>query len=357
MDSYRLDGHKLYWHLDRVLAWQRGELVPPIYVEISPVAYCNHDCIFCGKEPAKRNNIRLNPEVMRERIKEMGRWGVRSVMFAGEGEPLLHPDLPSLVRETKEAGIDVALTTNGSLHNSSLWKEILPRLSWVKFSIDAGTAPVYSRVHRVPETQFDRTLANVEEAVKLKAQEGLEVAVGAQFLVVRENLDDLENAVGLLSQLGLDYLVFKPYSLHPHMAQERDVLYTREIVDRIQSLVDLHRDRSPTELIFRRDSMDRYREREKRYSHCYSLPFWGYLSSTGDFYTCGIFLGNERFKAGNIYRQAVPDILFGESRRRSIEFAARDLPVARECNLNCRMARVNEFLQHLRDKPGHINFI
>ena len=48
MDKYLLDGHKLYWHLDRVEEWQAKKVVAPIYVEISPLSVCNHKCIFCG---------------------------------------------------------------------------------------------------------------------------------------------------------------------------------------------------------------------------------------------------------------------------------------------------------------------
>ncbi|GAG19410.1 unnamed protein product, partial [marine sediment metagenome] len=34
--KYVFDTHKLIYHLDRVLAWQRGERIVPIHLDISP---------------------------------------------------------------------------------------------------------------------------------------------------------------------------------------------------------------------------------------------------------------------------------------------------------------------------------
>ena len=48
MDKYRIDSHKLIYHVDRVHAWQQGENVYPIYMEISPAGTCNHRCTFCA---------------------------------------------------------------------------------------------------------------------------------------------------------------------------------------------------------------------------------------------------------------------------------------------------------------------
>ena len=43
----------------------------------------------------------------------MGNGGVKSIMFAGEGEPLLHPDIADMVNYAKQCSIDSSFTTNG----------------------------------------------------------------------------------------------------------------------------------------------------------------------------------------------------------------------------------------------------
>ena len=34
MDKYKMGGHKLLWHLDRVQAWQKGERIAPLSIDV-----------------------------------------------------------------------------------------------------------------------------------------------------------------------------------------------------------------------------------------------------------------------------------------------------------------------------------
>jgi radical SAM protein with 4Fe4S-binding SPASM domain len=357
MDKYSIDGHKLYWHLDRVLEWQEKGTVAPIYLEISPVSYCNNRCVFCGVDFAMDNKSRLDTEVLCERLTEMGRRGVKSIMFAGEGEPLLHKDIAVIIKTARESGIDVSMTTNGSLGNYELWQEILPHLTWIRFSLDAGSSGVYSKVHGVPESFFEKTINSIKDAVRVKNECGLDVTIGVQYLVIEENLADIENSIEKLTQLKVDYFSLKPYSFNPKMIKQRNELYTEETAQYVQDIVDRHSNGNGTNIIFRKGAMGKYMAGEKHFTHCYALPFYGYLSSSGDFYVCKEFIGEERFKAGNIYENDMHSIFFGEKRGELLQFGQDNLAVGEECRLNCRMARINEFLEVIENKPEHVNFI
>ncbi|MCL5238001.1 MAG: radical SAM protein [Nitrospirae bacterium] len=356
-DNYSIDGHKLIWHLDRVHAWQVQRVIPPIYVEISPVSFCNHRCVFCGVDFAMQKKQQLDTGILCERLKEMGSLGVKSIMYAGEGEPLLHKDLPRIISVTKKSGIDVAITTNGSLGNSQIWTEILPYLAWIKFSVDAGTAAVYSKVHKVAANFFDKTLYSIKQAVHIKNEKKLDVTIGVQFLIIEENITDIRNALELFSSFGIDYFVLKPYSLHPKMLKKRDITYTQDIINGVQSIADEYRAQHGMHVVLRKSALEMYKKGTKDFKHCYALPFWGYISANGDFYTCSVFIGDERFGAGNIYADDMQTVLFGQRRENSIEFGSNGLAIKDECRVNCRMARVNEFLEFLNDRPRHINFV
>ena len=357
MDKYRIDSHKLLWHLDRVLEWQKDRTIVPVYLEVSPVSYCNHNCIFCGIDFARVEKFELKSDLFCSRLEEMGRLGVRSIMFAGEGEPLLHKDLPKFVRVGKDAGIDISITTNGTLGNYSVWEAILLFLTWIRFSVDAGTPEVHAKVHNVSPKLFPKTVKSIEEAVSVKRKMNLNVTIGVQFLIIDENISDIETAMALFSEIGVDYFSLKPYSLHPQMIRKMDTLYSDEVVRHIDEVVDKYRKTSDMNIIFRREALRKYMEGDKKYHHCRALPFWGYISSRGDFYTCSVFIGDERFKAGNIYESNMKQIFAGDKRRDSIDFGEKVLLIADECRLNCRMARINEFLEMLGNSPRHINFI
>jgi radical SAM protein with 4Fe4S-binding SPASM domain len=357
MDRYRIDGHKLYWHLDRVRDWQAQRLIPPVYMEISPVSYCNHRCIFCGVDFAMLERFQLDADILCGRLKEMGSIGVRSVMFAGEGEPLLHKDITRLIRTAKKVGMDVSMTTNGTIRDPRLWKDILPHLTWARFSVDAGSAKVYDKVHNAGPEAFHKTVDSIREAVRTKRRMGLGVTIGVQFLIIDENRDDAGKTIKLFSDLGVDYVSLKPYSLHPQMMRKKKVVYRKETIDRVGRIAESLRRNNRTAVIFRKDAMEKYADKSLPFSRCRALPFWGYISSRGDFYTCSVFIGDKRFKAGNIYRQDMKAILFGKLRKSSIAFGERQLGIKDECRMNCRMARINEFLEFLDNKPEHINFI
>lgn len=356
MDKYLIDNHKLYWHLDRVVEWQKSRIVTPIYVEVSPVGFCNNRCIFCGIDFAMDHKSQLDSTILCKRFREMGSLGVRSIMFAGEGEPLLHKDLKLLIKTAKEAGIDVSLTTNGNIGDYSLWKDILPYITWIRFSVDAGTPEVYSKIHCVHESWFEKTTNSIKDAVKVKKDLNLKTTIGVQFLIIDENLNDIDSAIRLFSGIGIDYLSLKPYSMHPKMTKKKNVIYTRKVLERVQKIIDKY-NKIEMNIIFRKSAMDKYMNGEKLFNHCKALPFWGYITSQGDFYTCSVFINDKRFNSGNIYEQDMQNILFGDMRKNSIAYGEKDLNIKDECRVNCRMARINEFLEFIDSKTEHVNFI
>lgn len=356
-NKFLLDGHKLFWHLDRLLQWQRGEMIPPIYVEISPTSVCNHKCIFCGLDFARDGKNRLDADVLCQAIREMGMCGVRSIMFAGEGEPCLHPEIKSFVTTAKVSGIDVAITTNGSIGNEEIYYNILPMLTWIRFSVDASTEDIYAKVHGVDRDMFERVINNIKLAVRLKSHMQLQTTIGVQYLMLEENFDSMQEAIRLFTSIGVDYVSFKPFSQHPQMINKYEISYNSRHIRKLDELAEQYAYHEKTKIIIRRLSTESYISRKKDFRHCYCLPFWGYISSKADFYTCSVFLNKEEFFAGNIYKESMRDILFGKKRSDAILYGLNMLRPEDVCRTNCRMARVNEFLEFLINKPAHESFI
>ena len=42
-----LDGTKIAWHSERVKAWERGERIAPITIDMALTRACNYSCGFC----------------------------------------------------------------------------------------------------------------------------------------------------------------------------------------------------------------------------------------------------------------------------------------------------------------------
>ncbi|MDD5069505.1 MAG: radical SAM protein, partial [Candidatus Omnitrophica bacterium] len=213
--AYSIDTHKLIYHVDRVNRWLKGENIYPIYIEAAPAGGCNQRCVFCGLDYTGHKAKFLNTQCWQTFVKQAAKRGLRSVLFAGEGEPLLNKDINIFVESSKRSGIDTAIATNAFLLSNDLAKVILKNLTWIRVSLDAATAKVYSKIHGVNPEQFSIVLNNLSSAVELKKKYKYPVTIGVQFLLLKENYNDVLKAAAICRDLGADYFSVKPYSKHP----------------------------------------------------------------------------------------------------------------------------------------------
>lgn len=366
MSNFGIDGHKLNFHLRRIADWlesngdwDKAKKVYPIYVEISPSGLCNHQCSFCGLDFTPQNKaIFLETGVLKNRLSEMADLGIKSVMFAGEGEPLLHKDMAEITMHAKKTGIDTAFTTNGTCLTKRFCEAAISSIEWIKISINAGTPKTYAKIHNAPENHFGLALKNIVEAVKVRNKKVSNCIIGSQAILLPDNKNEMEALAKLVRDAGCNYLVIKPYSQHPQSVTSKskyqNISYQKDEIKNLEeTLSKLNGDNF--KVIFRSQTMERI-SKGKTYSKCYSTPFfWAYISSAGDVYSCSVFLGDERFLLGNIYKQSFQEIWESEKRKKNREFM-ESFDVS-GCRDGCRVDSCNRYLQDIKNPPKHFNFI
>jgi GTP 3',8-cyclase len=365
-DRYAIDSHKLMYHPRRVASfldarddWDKMKTVYPIYVEISPVGACNHRCTFCAVDYIGYKPIRLSLPVIERALAEMGERGVKSVMFAGEGEPMLHKDIDRMVMAAHKAGIDSAMTTNASVLSDAFVDNALPLISWIKASFNAGTPQTYAKIHQTKESDFDRVVSNLKRMVDARNKHGYKCVLGAQIVLLPENASEVETLARICrDEIGLDYLVVKPYSQHTfsntHVYEDISYQGYSELQAKLAQF-----NTEKFNVVYRENTMKKHDEGEAlRYKKCLATPaFWGYIMATGAVYGCSAYLLDARFDYGNINEKSFSEIWEGVKRQKNFHYVRNELDIS-ECRLNCRMDEVNRYLDRLvRQDVQHINFI
>ena len=355
MDKYRIDSHKLMYHPERVADWLKGEQIYPVYMEISPAGSCNHRCIYCALDFMEYQPRFLDTVVLKKRLKEMGKLGVKSIMYAGEGEPFLHKDIADIIKSTKMSGIDAAVTTNGVLFNKKLADLALPYLSWIKVSINAAKAGTYAKIHRARPEDFSKVIKNMAYAAKIRKKNGYLCALGMQIILLPDNYKEVALLAKKAEEIGMDYLVVKPYSQHPLSKTKifKDIKYSRylDLAEKLKKLNNKN-----FNVVFRAHTMQKWDDAERNYKNCLALPFWAYIDAGGNVWACSMYLTNNNFCLGNIYKTEFKNIWKSKKHEGLVCWAANKLNTDK-CRVNCRMDEVNRFLWDLTHPSAHVNFI
>lgn len=362
MRNFGIDGHKIQYHPERIAQWLKAKenwdlakKVYPLYVEISPVGHCNHRCTFCAIDYLGYKRREIEKETLSDRIKEMGLLGVKSVMFAGEGEPLLSSHIPELLEVCSQSKIDSSFTTNFSRVSEDQMNTIVQYSSWIKVSFNGCTPEEYSQIHKTSPQQFDKTLENIKRCVELRNKMGSKLKIGVQTVLLPENQENIEAFVQKLKSIGVDYYTIKPYSRHAYSSHESYTEIKYKNIERIQSLKKYTTE--SFQFVFRDNAFDTQAKGEFKYKKCSSTPFmWAYLMSTGDIYACSAYLEDSRFLLGNINQSSFQGIWEGDLRKKCFEYVTQELDIS-NCRLNCRMNNVNQYLENIATPPEHVNFI
>ena len=280
-------------------------------------------------------------------------------MYAGEGEPLLHKHINEIVQCTYDSGISISFTTNGTAMDEAFIEKSLGKSEWIKVSMNAGSSQTYAKVHQTKEKDFHLVVDNLKKAVKFKRDNNISCTIGVQTLLLPENSDEMCDLAKLCrDEIGVDYLVVKPYSQHcfSNTRQYENIDYSDSLSlgEDLSSLCT-----NDFNIVFRGNTMKKHAlADDERYTKCNSTPFiWAYVMADGAVYGCSAYLLDERFEYGDLNALTFKDIWQGDKRRKNFHFVLNELDI-KECRKNCRMDEANRYLFALKEKQiPHVNFI
>ena len=362
-----LDGTKLRWHLDRVAAWERGERIAPITIDMALTRACNYACHFCYAMLQENARSRITQEVIYDFLEDAAEIGVRGVSFVSDGESSISPVFVDACVRGCSLGLSMACGTNGFIFNRRKLEEVLPHLTYLRVNISAGERDRYAEIMGVRPEWFDRVVQNIRDMVEIKRRDHLPVTIGMQMVLMPEYRDQILPLARLGRELRSDYLVIKHCSDDEDGSLGVDYGAYGELFDQLRAAEALSDDEYRVSVKWSKIEAKGARS----YQGCYGPPFILQISGSGLVAPCGM-LFNERYQKlhmGNICEQRFKEIWASERYWEVMSYLASSrFDAQQRCGSLCLQHKVNEALDaRMKGRealarpagppPAHLDFV
>ena len=187
----------------------------PKEMDIEITSYCNYRCTMCphsllGNHCAKNMSF--------EQIKKLqGLFPYcKRVMIQGDGEPLMHPDFIEISNFISGFGCRLCTTTNLSLLSEETAHVLAEQYELVTVSCDAGNKSLYETIRA--KGDFEKFSNNLQ--LLMSFADPNRIVVNA--VVMRQNIDSLDELLRYLSDYGIKKVVFNNLLTTEHLKNVSD---------------------------------------------------------------------------------------------------------------------------------------
>ena len=366
-----LDSHKLSYHTDRVNSWESGERIAPVTVDMALTRACGSMCKFCYammQEPQERHGIKTHHAL--NLLDDFAEIGVRGVSLVSDGESTLSKAYVPFVQHAAKNGINVGNATNAWEWGPEKSEQVLPHMSWIRFTVAAGTPEKYAEImYKGPEHTevYDKAIRNIKYAVEFKKKHNLSVTLGIQMVLMPEFKDEIIPFAKLGVDLGVDYAVIKHCSDDEYHTLGVDYSKYEQMYELLQQAEDLSTDK--TKVIVKWDKIND--KGKPSYNRFYGPPFLLQISGSGLVAPSGMFF-NARYSKlhiGDFTTERFIDIFKSDKYWRAMNYLASPrfdaqtmmgtLPIQHYISaaLDRHVKGLERIIPSTENNPLHVNFL
>lgn len=165
----------------------------PINMHIELVNYCNLKCPVCptGMGALVRKTQSMDPALFERLLDEVGPYLLAASLW-GWGEPLLHPDLSSILRIVQNRGITTFLSTNGQkLDDEKVLQALIEYPPTYLIVCIDGIADETNAQFRI-NARLEPVLKGVKQLARMKANKGQKhPTLHMRYIVMKHNEHEL----------------------------------------------------------------------------------------------------------------------------------------------------------------------
>lgn len=200
-----------------------------LYLELTNK--CNLNCVMCYRHSWSEKLQDMNRELFAKIKKEInGLDRLKSIVLGGIGEPTYAPLIYKAIKEL--GNYNLTLTTNAIKMDDTLVNLIIQYVNLIMVSIDG----LHENFSKIRGTNLDLVVNNINKINELKEKKkSSTLYLGIQFVISKNNVDDIFRLIDLASELKVHQLVLS--NLLSQKEENADkILYTRYENKEIKSL-------------------------------------------------------------------------------------------------------------------------
>jgi wyosine [tRNA(Phe)-imidazoG37] synthetase (radical SAM superfamily) len=252
----------------------------PISFEMIAPALCQQDCVFCSaavrREVLERSIVIDDKEVstayekeqrMKDTLDEIAELGAKGLVWSGGGDWAIYGEWFSRVLEyAYSKGITESMWIShfaGRRFKELEMDRIVRNTVSLRASVDGPDIDTYNLIRRPKNPNaFNVMKANVQGLVVARERTGAQTRIGIQMVLLKENIDKIEEMVALAEALGVDYIQIRPveltgirdYSTEAKGIQKYDGFYeSTDVFHQIAALCNELQKRSKVHIMYRLD--------------------------------------------------------------------------------------------------------
>ena len=177
----------------------------PVKITMNNTHKCNLGCPLCFKQFEPGHNMSypdMPIEFFRTVAEDVFAY-VDEVGLSVSGEPLISPTIEEELEVGAQFGVNVSITTNGvPLGVKRLRDLVLKHVYVVHLSMDASCKETFERIRS--GARWEQVMGALKELLKEREERGYGPKIFTNFLMMRENIEELPQWVALMAEIGSD---------------------------------------------------------------------------------------------------------------------------------------------------------
>ena len=359
---------KVVANLDAALEFFKTGNTSPVLVEIDPSNACNHGCSFClsshihfskYKHLPTFNRSSIDKTALLELCEDLIDMDVKAINWTGGGEPTLHPNLGDAIKLIGErSSIKMGMFTNGTLLDKNNLMELIPEyLTWIRFSIDSGSADTYNTVRKTPINRgWDKVIDNLKGLVKVKQEKRSSLTIGVGFVISPENFHEITEFAKVFAHIGIDYCQYKPEIVNRERekGEQRAVEFWEQSVEsrllEAKSLLGKKFQVNGYKLLDLRNDPQSY---GRNYKKCLGSQIQPCVGADGSVYVCSNHRGYKQYSYGSIYEKRFTEIWQDLKVRNAVMYQINDVEKFCNCTKLCKPHESNKMMWHIHENRNN----